>query len=99
MEDLLPQALMIGVNYNDFWDLSPKTLEPFIKAYSLKINEQDRMMWVQGMYIKLAIASTLGKEVKYPKQEFTKHNQSQLSMKEKFEMQMEKVNSRFRREN
>ena len=55
-------------------------------------------MWIQGLYIKLAIGSSMSKDCKYPKSQFSKHKNSQISMREKFERQVERVNSRFRRE-
>lgn len=61
---------MMGVNYDLFWTLNPKSLSPFIKAFSLKhefdYEYDDRMAWLSGLYIRMAIASTLDKDSKYP---------------------------------
>lgn len=66
MENILPNALMIGVNYDLFWTLNPESLQPFVKAFSLAQKNEDRKMWQQGMYIKLAVVSAFNKEAKYP---------------------------------
>lgn len=58
---------MMGVEYDLFWELDPKSLSPFVKAFSLKTRYDDTMAWQQGIYIRMAIASCLDKNVKYPK--------------------------------
>ena len=49
----LPGALQIGVDYGLFWRLTPKKLEPFLKAYESKQKEQLEFIniagWVNGM--------------------------------------------------
>lgn len=63
---ILPSALMIGVDYELFWTLNPRSLSPFTKAFSLTQKYQDQLAWQQGLYIRQAIASCFSKEVKYP---------------------------------
>lgn len=69
----LPQALGIGVNYNVFWQLTPRKLEPFIAAYRQK-NEfeiesfrekANYTAWLQGLYVARAIAVNLSKNTQY----------------------------------
>lgn len=66
MDEVLPNALMMGVDYELFWELNPKSLSPFIKAFNLKQIHNDTLAWQFGSYVKLAIGSSLCKEVKYP---------------------------------
>lgn len=66
MEEVLPNALMIGVDYELFWELNPKTLAPFIKAFSLKQKYDDTVAWQHGYYVLSAIACSFGKNKKYP---------------------------------
>lgn len=70
-EDLLPNALMIGVNYELFWTLDPNTLAPFIRAFELKQEYDDRVSWNNGVYVRLAIVSAMNKNQKYPTKPFT----------------------------
>jgi len=87
---------MIGVDYEQFWILNPRKLEPFIKAFSLKQEYDDRMAWLQGDYIRMAIASSMSKKVKYPKRPRTMDKMSpeekQRQIKERFLDTMSKIN-------
>lgn len=70
----MPQALSIGVDYQLFWTLTPRKLEPFIKAAKLRIDEKYKAInysaWLSGMYVRSAIASAFNKNAKYPEQPF-----------------------------
>lgn len=70
LNNILPQALMMGVDYDLFWTLNPKSLAPFIKAFELSQRNEDRLAWQSGQYIKLAIGSSMSNKVKYPKEPF-----------------------------
>ena len=95
---------MIGVSYNDFWDLSPKSLEPFIKAFVLKNEYHDRLLWEMGIYIQNAITSCFSKNNKYPKKPiFTKERelttkQKEELIKERLMRDIERMEPRFRKE-
>lgn len=62
---------MIGVDYDLFWTLNPKSLSPFIKAFELKQDYDDEFSWRLGTYIRMAIASSLSKDSKYPEKPFS----------------------------
>lgn len=61
----------MGVGYDLFWTLNPKSLTPFIKAFSLRQQYDDALSWTQGMYIKMAIGGLLDSKVEYPAQPFS----------------------------
>jgi len=97
---LLPNALMIGVDYDLFWTLNPKSIKPFIRAFELKQEHENQIAWLQGMYIRLAIISAFNKEAKYPSKPLTnKQATPKLSpaeeIKQKMFRQMQIINSRF----
>lgn len=94
---------MMGVDYELFWTLNPKSLAPFVRAFSLKQKYDDRLAWSSGVYIRMAIASNFGKQVKYPQHPFLEtatvvevdtEAQQQL-IKDKFMIRMKELNSRF----
>ena len=91
---------MVGVNYDLFWVLNPKTLTPFIKAFSLRQQYDDKLSWQLGQYIQVAIASVMSKETKYPSKPFLatvdapKETQQEM-IKRKFMEKMELLNTRF----
>lgn len=88
---------MLGISYNDFWDMTPKELEPFIKAFSLKQDNIDLNMWVMGRYIQLAIGSCMDKKCKYPDKPLRQKVavSKQDDIKSRFMYKMEQLNSRF----
>lgn len=55
----------MGVSYELFWTLCPELLEPFTRAFERKLEMEDEVLWRQGLYNRMAVASVLSKEVKY----------------------------------
>lgn len=89
----------MGVSYGEFWDLSPRDLKPIIRAFGVKQDMDDKARWEQGLYIKLAIGSSLSKDNKYPQNPFY-HKADERSpqdiIKERFMRDMAKINSHFK---
>ena len=88
----------MGVSYWDFWDLSPRTLHPFIKAFELSREYEDVARWEQGLYIRLAMASVQHKDNKYPEKPFSKHKAIDPDevIKQRLMAHVAKINSRFK---
>lgn len=104
IENVLPQALMMGVDYNLFWTLNPKSLSPFTKAFNLKIQYDDRLAWQHGKYITVAVASVLDNKTKYPTKPFLEDMDNLIEetpqdrmnrIKEKMLMNMVVINQKF----
>jgi len=94
---------MMGVAYDLFWTLNPKSLKPFIKAFSLKQKYDDMLAWQSGHYIRLAIGSSMNKSIKYPtspllegkvKKEMTLE-EKRKEMKDKMMGRMNLINKKF----
>ena len=102
IDDLLPQALLIGVDYNVFWELNPKTLKPFHKAFVLGQELDDANAWSSGLYIRMAIASVMDSKSKYPEKPFhskyVKKPMTQEEIKERFLDTVELINKNFKKE-
>lgn len=79
---------MIGVDYDLFWTLNPKSLSPFIKAFSLRQKYDDAMAWQAGVYVRMAIASSFSKDVKYP-------NKPLMDKAEPKQMSADEIKRRF----
>ena len=64
----LPGALQIGVDYGLFWQLTPKKMEPFLKAYESRQKEQLEFIniagWVNGMYAGYSLGAAFGESVR-----------------------------------
>mgnify|MGYP001189189500 FL=1 len=92
----LPQALSIGVDYKDFWELTPKKLQPFVKAKEQELQLQTKMVnyeaWLNGLYIRQAIASVFSKNGKYPEKPIetgstdSNSQNTEMDFKAKFEV-------------
>ena len=90
----LPQALTIGVDYDLFWSLNPRKLQPFVKSFKMKqkikteyINFQT---WLQGIYFGKALVASLDKNQEYFKepidfQKIKEQKSQEESMAMKFE--------------
>lgn len=65
----LPQALTIGVDYDLFWSLNPRKLQPFVKSFKMKqkIKTEDInfQTWLQGIYFGKALVASLDKNQEY----------------------------------
>lgn len=59
----------MGVDYNLFWTLNPRKLQPFIKSFEMKqkinIETINYQTWLQGIYFGRAVVATLDKNVEY----------------------------------
>lgn len=69
-------ALQNGISYKDFWDLTPKAMTFILKAKEEEMNNQMDMLWLQGLYIQYAYASTQTDKVKYPKVPFHREKEN-----------------------
>lgn len=54
--------------YELYWDGRPELVIPYRRADVLRQKRENNNAWLQGAYIRLAVASTLDKKAKYPKQ-------------------------------
>ena len=92
---------MIGVDYDLFWTLNPKSLTPFIKAFSMKQELADAQMWSMGTYIRMAVASVRSKAAKYPTKPYGIKKDETMdteTIRERFLQRAKQLNSRFRKE-
>lgn len=91
---------MIGVDYDLFWTLNPKSLSPFIKAFKLRREYDSTLAWELGAYVKMAITSSFNKGSKYPTAPFGTKPKDEVTsseeIKTKFMNHMELLNSRFK---
>lgn len=63
----------MGVDYELFWQLTPRKLEPFVEAYKQKTELETETFrektnfaaWLQGIYFARAIAANFSKNTKY----------------------------------
>lgn len=93
-------ALTMGVDENRFWELTPKTIQPHMKAYRKKRELAQQDIWLIGLRVREAIISSIsfGKEKPpaYPKMPFTEDIEEELVKDEKWvERQRAKTYTQF----
>lgn len=102
LDTILPEALMMGVDYGLFWTLNPKSLDPFTKAFSLRKKQEDMNAWNIGNYVRMAIASSFSNSVKYPDKPYTMtkapREKTPEDIKEYVKQRAMAINSRFGKE-
>ena len=52
--------MSIGMTYDEFWNQDVAMVGAFRKAYELKRRQQNEMLWMQGLYVRDALLSTVG---------------------------------------
>lgn len=60
MEVWLPRYLSYGVPYEVFMKSNPKKMRPYDLAHEAKIEEEDYLAWLKGIYVRKAFSDVLG---------------------------------------
>lgn len=91
----LVNALSIGINYYDFWSMTPKVvlqiLEGFNRAEKRKFEYDNLIAFIQGRYFVDALLCTVGnmfskkgaKQLEYPKEPYNLESEKELTQEEK----------------
>jgi hypothetical protein len=70
--------MSIGMTYDEFWNQDVTMVRAFRKADELKRRRQNEILWMQGVYIREALLSTVGNmfsgkgstPIEYPKEPY-----------------------------
>lgn len=70
----------MGMSYANYWDGDPWMVKAYREAYKIKQDEQNTMLWLQGLYNYIGVATALNngfntKKEKYPEKPFDLHPQ------------------------
>lgn len=71
-ETVLPYYLSIGMTCQQFYEENPKLTVIFREAEKIRNNNQNEFLWLQGVYVRDALAEVLNKclggkkNIKYP---------------------------------
>ena len=55
-----------GMTWDEFWHESLDRLQAYWQANQFSIERRNQELWLQGLYIRSAVASCLDKKFKYP---------------------------------
>ena len=85
-DELFAYFLSIGMSSHEFWDEDVDLVNFYVKAEKYRQTKLNNQLWIEGIYIRLAIGSCLSKGVKYPEKPIplTEHDK-ELEMKVKVE--------------
>lgn len=53
---MCPQFIAMGMTYEQFWDEPPRIATAYQKAYKLKLESQNELAWLIGLYVYDAVA-------------------------------------------
>jgi hypothetical protein len=70
--------MSIGMTYDEFWNQDVTMARAFRKADELKRRRQNEVLWMQGLYVREALLSTVGNmfsgkgstPIEYPKEPY-----------------------------
>ena len=51
LRDNFPYYLSLGMTYDQYWNADPYLTRYYRKAHEMKFEQENQMMWIQGMYI------------------------------------------------
>lgn len=74
-DNYFPIYLSYGMSYHEYWDERPELVKAYRKAHEINLNRKNEELWMQGVYMRDAISSTVGsmfskKEIKYPEEPY-----------------------------
>lgn len=81
-----PYALVMGITWSEFWEMTPAIIEAHKKGFRLKKEEDNAYAYIQGIYVRDALASTVGnmfrkkgsKAIEYPSEPYGMYKDEQI---------------------
>jgi hypothetical protein len=89
--------MSIGMTYDEFWNQDVTMVRAFRKADELNRKRQNEILWMQGLYIRDALLSTVGNmfsdksatPIEYPKEPYSVTAEQVEEKKEREQKSME----------
>ena len=66
LDQICPYYMSWGMTWDEFWNESIDRLQAYWQANQFSIERRNQELWLQGLYIRSAVASCLDKKFKYP---------------------------------
>jgi len=66
LDQICPYYMSYGMTWDEFWNESIDRFATYWQKEQYEIERRNQELWMQGAYIKLAIASAFNKKNKYP---------------------------------
>ena len=68
LDQICPYYMSWGMTWDEFWHESLDRLQAYWQANQYGIERRNQELWLQGLYIRSAVASCLDKKIKYPEE-------------------------------
>lgn len=89
----VPQAILIGISWDEFWNMTPRILRAYAKAEDLRRKRADQEAWLNGSYTHHAVMAALDKGFNGKK---SKLNYLEKPYSEQAELQKQKADSQVK---
>ena len=66
LDQICPYYISWGMTWDEFWYESLDRLQAYWQANQFGIERRNQELWLQGLYIRSAVASCMDKKFKYP---------------------------------
>lgn len=66
LDTICPYYFLYGMTWDEFWYGSIDRLQGYWQKHQFEVEQRNQELWLQGLYIRLAVASCLDKKNKYP---------------------------------
>lgn len=95
LETVCPYYMLYGMGYDEFWNSSLDRLHDYWQMYQFNIERRNQELWLQGMYIREAVASCLSKQAKYPDKPHRITEMTEVEREEENRRKVEKLREQF----
>lgn len=83
--------LAIGMTLYEYWESDPSLVKYYREAHNYKRRMENEALWIEGMYIACAIASSFDKKNKYPEEPFNILPKTEMEKQEEAEKNRKKL--------
>ncbi len=100
-EEVFPYYLAIGMSHEQFWLFDPKLVKAYRKADEIRKRRMNEELWLNGIYMSEALASTVGNMFSKEKYSYPSEpkpiTQSEIEERREREekARMERIKARF----
>ena len=92
LDKLCAYAMSIGMSYHDYWYGDYEMLKYFVEAEKIRQRKQNQLLWLQGLYVHIAIGDLV--PILNP---FSKEHKAKPYLKEPIPLSREEVEESERR--
>lgn len=83
--------LSIGMTLYEYWESDPSLVKYYREAHNYRRRMRNEELWIEGMYIASAIASSFDKKNKYPEAPFDIFPKTEIEKQEEAERNRQKI--------